>query len=94
MPAEWVAAGRGAVGLGLPRELERARRVRVAASIRAARGRRAGQLLGQLAGALELGAPLVGLRPEEVGRRGDLGRLVEHPDRVAEVVERRSPGAR
>ena len=43
--------------------------------------------LRQRAGALELGASLVGLRPEEVGRGRHVAGLIDDPDLVADVVE-------
>ena len=54
-------------------------------------------VLGQLAGPDQLGPPLVGLAPQELGRLGDVARLVEDEQRAgAEVVEagRRARGGR
>ena len=46
-----------------------------------------GPALGQLAGRLQLAPPVLALGPQEVRRGRDLRGLVEHPDRLAQVVE-------
>ena len=94
VPAERIAARRRVADLAFPGQLERPRRRRGAASSRAGRGMRSGQALGSDAGLLELGPALVGLCPQEVGRRLDVVGLVDDPDLVVSGGRGRSSGAR
>ena len=74
--------------LRFPRQLERPRPDEPALPVaRREVGRR--PVLRQLAGLHELGPPLVGLAPQEVGGLGEVARLVEHEERAGiDVIER------
>ncbi len=94
-PAEQVAGAQpaggegGALGdLGLPGQLEGPARDEAGLPVaRPEVGRR--PVLGEIAARDELGPPLVGLAPQEVGRLRDLAGLVEDEEgRRIEVVER------
>ena len=88
VPAEGIAARRRAVGVRLPGELERARRVQRGLPV-ARRGVGVRPAPGQLAGRLQLARSLVGLGLQGVEGGADVGRLVDEPDGVADMVERR-----
>ena len=97
-PAELVARREPAAGhrrvlrrLGFPRHLERSRGDEAALPVtrRQVGGR---PVLRQLTGGDELGTPLVGLPPQELGGLGDVARLIEDEERArVEMVE---PGGR
>ena len=91
VPSEGVAAGRRTLGLRLPGQLQGARFKQASLPV-AGRGVGLGPALGQLPGPLQLGAALIGLRPQEVCGSADVARFIEQPHGWTQVVESGSRG--